>query len=257
MPNDVPDWSGVNLAPAEELASFDVPAGTTVTVYNGAVVPGTHALKIYVQTTSGVYKAAEVKITDTTIGAVLEDWVNPVSSSLVTLLDDLSVPTIKVDVTALATLDAIGSVICFLSDQAIAVSNDPSSPVPFVPAPPPAVIVAPIDASVAAGATHTLIAGASGKIMTLYGGVLGVSTAGGVGGSAGTLQFSTPAELIRCRYDIAGGTGTNPYAIPAVLYPIALVAPQASATGAGLQATNDAGSASSLIFSGYVAYTQH
>lgn len=256
MPNDVPDWSGVNLSPATDLADFTVLAGATDTVYSGAVPPGTHAIKVYVQTTSGPFKAASVTVTDTTLGATLESWTSPTASSLITPIDDLSVPTISVSVTALAGLATKGSVIAFLSDQAVAVANDPSTPIPFVPAPPPLAAVLPISGGIAANASGTIIPGVSGKIITVYGGFLGFSPSGTQGATAGVLKWGSGTQLARLRADVGQATAVGTFYLPPTIYPLAAVSPWVSAAGDSLVVSNDAASVSTVQLSGYVSYTQ-
>jgi hypothetical protein len=130
VPNDIPDWSGAVLSPALSPGTFTVPANTTATVYSGATQPGTHALKVYCQSADPTFKAAKVVVTDTTTGFVIEQWLSPVTPNLLVPLDDVSVPTVSVAVTALAGTASVGSVVFLLSDQAVAVSNDIAGSIP-------------------------------------------------------------------------------------------------------------------------------
>jgi hypothetical protein len=130
MPNDSPDWANTIATPAIDLGAFTVPANTQVTVYNGPTPAGCHALKVYIQSADPTTNAQLVVILDPAVGFPVQQFVNPNATSCVVALDDVSVPTVRVDVTAALTAPTTGRVVAFLSDQAVAVDNAPSAPVP-------------------------------------------------------------------------------------------------------------------------------
>ncbi|HVT14565.1 MAG TPA: hypothetical protein VHQ90_00090 [Thermoanaerobaculia bacterium] len=130
MPNDAPDWSTVGSSPAIDLGSFTVPANTIVTVYNGPTPPGCHAVKVYIQSTDPSANAQQVTVIDGTTIHTIQQFLLPRSTSCVCAVDDVSVPNLRVDVQAAFAQQTTGRVVAFLSDQAVAVDNDNSNPIP-------------------------------------------------------------------------------------------------------------------------------
>lgn len=130
MPNDAPDWSTVGSSPAIDLGSFTVPANTLVTVFNGLTPPGCHAVKVYIESTDPTANAQQVTVINGTTIHVVQQFLLPKSTSCISAVDDVSVPNLRVDVLAAFSQLTTGRVVAFLSDQAVAVDNDNSNPVP-------------------------------------------------------------------------------------------------------------------------------
>lgn len=130
MPNDAPDWAGTIATPAIDLGAFSVPTGTLVTVYNGPTPPGCHAIKVYIQSNDPNNNAQQVTVIDGATAQTIQQFIAPRSTSCVCAIDDVTVPTVRVDVLAAATQLTRCRVVAFLSDQAVAIDNDNSNPVP-------------------------------------------------------------------------------------------------------------------------------
>jgi hypothetical protein len=130
MPNDAPDWSTVIATPAIDLGAFTVNANAVTTVYNGPVPAGTHALKVFVKGTDARGNAFSVTVIDPSDGTVIQTFTSPKSTNLVTAVDDVTTPNIRVDVHAFSGSASTGRVVAFLSDQAVTVDNDPNTAVP-------------------------------------------------------------------------------------------------------------------------------
>lgn len=132
MPNDAPDWSITNATPAIDLGAFTVGAGVLATVYDSVTPPGTHALKIYLQSNSATMTALGVTVYDGTSGQIIQGFSAPVSTNLVVALDDVTVPRVKVTVTGATGAGTTGRVVAFLSDQAVFIDNDVGDPIPVL-----------------------------------------------------------------------------------------------------------------------------
>jgi hypothetical protein len=132
MPNDAPDWSITNATPAIDLGAFTVGAGVLQTVYDSVTPPGTHALKIYLQSNSVTMTALGVTVYDGTSGQIIQGFSVPVSTNLVVALDDVTVPRVKVTVTGATGAGTTGRVVAFLSDQAVFIDNDVGDPIPVL-----------------------------------------------------------------------------------------------------------------------------
>lgn len=132
MPNDNPDWTNAVATPAIDLGAFSVPANTIATVYNGPLPAGTHAIKVFVKSTDPSNNAQQVTIIDPADAHTIASFFHPIGTSLVTAVDDVTTPNIRVDVQAAVTQASTGRVVAFLSDQAVTVDNDPNSPVPII-----------------------------------------------------------------------------------------------------------------------------
>ena len=76
--------------------------------------------------------AQQVTVIDGATAHTLEQFIFPKSSSLVAAVDDVTTPTIRVDVQATAGAITTGRVVAFLSDQAVWVDNDSASPITVV-----------------------------------------------------------------------------------------------------------------------------
>jgi hypothetical protein len=130
VPNDSPDWANTIATPAIDLGAFTVPANNLVTVYNGPVPAGCHALKVFVKSADVRGNANVVTVIDPSDATVIQRFNLPKSTNLVTAVDDVSTPNIRVDVQATSTNASTGRVVAFLSDQAVTVDNDPNTAVP-------------------------------------------------------------------------------------------------------------------------------
>jgi hypothetical protein len=130
VPNDSPDYANTIATPAIDLGAFTVAANNLVTVYNAATPPGTHALKVYIKSTDATYNAQQVTVIDPSDAHVIQQFILPKSTNLVTAVDDVSTPNIRVDVQARVGAASTGRVVAFLSDQAVTVDNDPNTAVP-------------------------------------------------------------------------------------------------------------------------------
>jgi hypothetical protein len=130
VPNDAPDWSTVIATPAIDLGAFTVPANNLNTVYNGPVPAGTHALKVFIKSTDVRGNANVVTVIDPSDAHTIQQFNLPKSTNLVTAVDDVTTPNIRVDVQALSGSASTGRVVAFLSDQAVSIDNDPNTAVP-------------------------------------------------------------------------------------------------------------------------------
>jgi hypothetical protein len=130
VPNDSPDYANTIATPAIDLGAFTVAANNLVTVYNGPVPAGCHALKVFVKGGDVRGNANVVTVIDPSDATVIQRFNLPKSTNLVTAVDDVSTPNIRVDVQATSTNASTGRVVAFLSDQAVTVDNDPNTAVP-------------------------------------------------------------------------------------------------------------------------------
>src|SRR5260370_20424166 len=151
MPVDNPDWSQRLISPAISLAAQNVPLNSIVDVFTGDLPQGTHAIKVYLNAGISGAQGSQVTVTDTPLALLVQTWTNPRGPFLFLPVDDITTPTIKVTVTTFATFTCQVKVVAFLSDQAVAVDNNPDAGVPVISAPNPQLKIIGIATSMAAG----------------------------------------------------------------------------------------------------------
>lgn len=131
MANDNPDWTTRTATPALKMGTTTVvSAGATGTVFTGAVPAGIHAVKVYVESADPSFNASQIQFVNNATGHVMVTFNSVAGTEVIAQVDDICTPSIKVTVTAPATHSTTATVVAYLSDQAVWIDNDPSSPVP-------------------------------------------------------------------------------------------------------------------------------
>jgi hypothetical protein len=235
---DSPDYSDTPASPAILLGTFNQAANTTVTYGPYTTPPGTHAIKVYIGKGSLGQVGTQVVVQDATLGNDVLGVPAPTDCNIFAVLDDITVPSFTVTLTTTTGSGGWqGSIVAFLSDQAVTVDNDANSPLPVDL--PNEVISVPVDGDllpgilVAAGPSGTAQSVAINSVITSGSSLVLVPAVGGVnlypvsltvgalppasttllsfedtsGGVKAGMLFTSTAPQVPWFFDFGGGVG--------------------------------------------------